>query len=174
MYVIYSPEDIVMDRKITRGETDDTGYCHVYYDGDDGSEAIVMMEEDTADALVAAWNEAIDEAVSLTGALSYNRGLVQGNEKHNQDLEDRLAQAMKTKKNYAAMLKSRKARIDELELQVTMLDGLAKARKGEINRLTALAKQIDVIMETHGDDDRTDRDAKLENHHDMRDHYEEM
>ena len=198
MYVIYDPEDIVMDRKITRDEADDTGHCHVYYDGDDGSEAITIMDEDVADVMVTAWNEAIDEDVQLQEALTVQIQLNMAAAKDIESIRESLAQAQKDKRNFATLLKGRARKIKVLEGQVKALDALAKDRRvdqlkalTEVSRLEELVKRYTGIMKTHGvkywvdggesdaghdtepRENYVDRDEKLENHHDQREHYKE-
>lgn len=187
-----------MDRKITHDDPDENGRCYVYYEGDDGSEIIAEFDEDIAEALVKVWNEAIDEDTALQERVNELAGHVKNTEKDGEAMEQRLAKAMKTNKNYAALLKKRAATIKSFKITVEALESLFKGRGGEIQRLKGLVEAKDAliqkyigVMEKAGvaflDDELdveqerrepregyVDRDEKLENEFDQRDFYKEV
>lgn len=201
--VIYDPESIVMDRKITCSPPkDDNNRSYLYYADDDGSEIICEMDADAAEALVVIWNEAIDEDVQLQKQVTYlsdihrksiaNADKALDKEKARGDRakvravaavnrrKDAMAKTLEEKKrtvaSYKALLEVRADLIKQLQAKVKAKDMLLQKYMDymEENGLTPWEDDENLTDESEPREDYVDREEKLENHHDTRDHHEEM
>ncbi|MHA2045430.1 MAG: hypothetical protein ACW99G_11595 [Candidatus Thorarchaeota archaeon] len=195
--VVYDPDEIVMDRRITCTEpVDDNNRSYVYYEDDDGTEYIAEMDHDVAEGLVQRWNEAVQEDLDIVDKMKYLYQRESTVDKENELLDERLRESRNTVRSYKALLQGRETKIKNYEKLVDAIFGCNTVSEIlDACEDAGLAPHQRKHMKSHaekgGDDTETvnlsdemsleeerreypDRDAALENHWDQREHLKKM